>query len=32
VDWDVEKERVVNDADAERLMQPNYRKPWKLKA
>ena len=32
VDWDVEKERVVNDADAERLMQPDYRKPWKLKA
>jgi predicted dehydrogenase len=28
--WDHEKERVVNDADANRLVRASYRKPWVL--
>lgn len=30
VDWDIEKERPINDADADRLLQRAYRKPWRL--
>ncbi len=28
--WDHSKERVVNDAEANKLVYPHYRKPWKL--
>ncbi len=30
VDWDADKERPIGDPEAETLMQPHYRKPWKL--
>ena len=30
VDWDVNKERPINDPDADRLFCREYRKPWKL--
>ena len=32
VDWDVDNERIVNDSAAEKLLQREYRRPWKLKA
>jgi predicted dehydrogenase len=30
IDWDVAKERVTNDREANRLVSVQYRKPWKL--
>ena len=30
VEWDAEKERFVNDAEAQRLVTREYRAPWKL--
>lgn len=30
VNWDVERERVVNDAEAQKLAAKEYRAPWKL--
>lgn len=30
VDWDIERERPINDAKADKLMKPRYRAPWKL--
>ena len=30
VRWDVEKERVINDAEAQKLVTKEYRAPWKL--
>lgn len=30
VDWDVEQEKPRGDKEAEELMRPNYRAPWKL--
>ncbi|MCW5981782.1 MAG: Gfo/Idh/MocA family oxidoreductase [Bryobacteraceae bacterium] len=32
VDWDIEKERPIDDRKAEELMKPHYRAPWKLEA
>jgi hypothetical protein len=28
--WDVEKEEILGDADASKLLSRNYRAPWKL--
>jgi hypothetical protein len=30
VQWDVEGERVVGDAEAQKLVSPTYRAPWVL--
>jgi Oxidoreductase family, C-terminal alpha/beta domain len=30
VQWDVENERIVNDAEAQKLVTKPYRAPWKL--
>ena len=30
IKWDVEKERVIGDADAQKLVTKEYRAPWKL--
>jgi predicted dehydrogenase len=30
VDWDIDAEKPRGDKEAEELMAPNYRKPWKL--
>jgi predicted dehydrogenase len=30
VNWDVEKERVIGDAEAQKLVAKEYRAPWKL--
>ncbi len=32
VDWDVEKERVIGDSEAQKYVKKKYRSPWKLKA
>ena len=32
VDWDVEKERVIGDSEAQKYVKKKYRPPWKLKA
>ena len=32
VDWDVEKERVIGDSEAQKYVKKKYRAPWKLKA
>ena len=32
VDWDVDKERVIGDSEAQRYVKKKYRPPWKLKA
>jgi predicted dehydrogenase len=31
VNWDVEKEKIVGDAEAQKLVSKEYRAPWKLK-
>ena len=30
IQWDVEQEKIVNDADASGLLTRPYRDPWKL--
>jgi hypothetical protein len=30
VRWDVEKEQVIGDAEAQKLVSKEYRAPWKL--
>ena len=32
IKWDVEKEKMIDDKDAQRYVARDYRSPWKLSA